>query len=162
MAEPHKLQKPMLLALIGKSPESEEFKTILNVLGEPEEINTFEGNLLYYTWKSKGVDISFVDNRMDGVILFIEPNKDYPHSARAYTYYDDWDYDFTAQELINFYGEPTRKKEAQGYSYLIESETTNVMTYQDDRYRITYSFTSTDWDTVTRIDIGEPIEFIDW
>ena len=161
MADPHKLQKPMLLALIGKSHESEEFKTILDVLGEPEEVSYFEDYKVSYIWKSKGVIIVFRDKLMSNIILLIEPNKDYPHSARAYTYYDDWDYDFTAQELIDFYGEPTRKKEAQGYSYLSESETTNVMTYQDEKYRINYSFTPTDWDTVTRVDIGEPIEFID-
>ena len=55
------LTKEMILNAIGKELNSEEFKTIFLLLGEADEIDWFDENC-DFTWKKKGIIISFESN----------------------------------------------------------------------------------------------------
>jgi hypothetical protein len=68
-----KLDLKTLTGLLGKNRDSPEVKRFQEMVGEKAEESEFEsGKFFFYSWKSKGLSLSFVSGKLEVVFMYAE------------------------------------------------------------------------------------------
>lgn len=118
----NKLTKEIVFNAFGKHKDSEEFKKILDILGEPTIEPDIDSNLIDYSWNHYGIDIVLSYDTELFYNIFFYPqgthsDKDYlddREPCKPICNDNDFEQNLTMQEIREKYGNPNTEKETYG------------------------------------------------
>jgi len=111
----------MINDALGKEISSKEFIAITDILGKPEIDTDIESDITYYSWDNYGIDIVINHEAKTFQNIFLHPfgttsQVEYINDRKPCTLIckeNDFDQNFTMQEVRDKYGEP----DAEGKGY---------------------------------------------